>query len=93
MPTNLPMFNTWKYGPEGKVENLKTSHDYETARSSQHQACNRCHEKKVSCFRKELFWELLVLRLPVTYYGNAVIPIGFISISWKGIRLGACMAS
>ncbi|EFZ03285.1 hypothetical protein X797_004670 [Metarhizium robertsii] len=41
------MFGTWKYGRgQGQVENLKTSHDYETARSNQHQACNRCHVKK-----------------------------------------------
>ncbi|KAG8414022.1 hypothetical protein J3458_011676 [Metarhizium acridum] len=44
------MFGTWKYGKgQGQVENLKTSHDYETARSNQHQACNGCHEKKLKC--------------------------------------------
>ncbi|EFY91097.1 hypothetical protein MAC_02768 [Metarhizium acridum CQMa 102] len=47
------MFGTWKYGKgQGQVENLKTSHDYETARSNQHQACNRCHEKKIDLSQK-----------------------------------------
>ncbi|KAJ6439436.1 fungal zn(2)-Cys(6) binuclear cluster domain-containing protein [Purpureocillium lavendulum] len=41
------MFGTWKYDPEtDQVQNLRRAYDPITARSSQHQACNRCHEKK-----------------------------------------------
>lgn len=42
------MFATWKFNPETKeVQSIRQAFDPETARSSQHQACNRCHEKKV----------------------------------------------
>jgi hypothetical protein len=42
------MFGTWKYDPEtDEVQNLRRAFDPITARSSQHQACDRCHEKKV----------------------------------------------
>ncbi|CAH0032369.1 unnamed protein product [Clonostachys rhizophaga] len=44
------MFGTWKYDPEtDEVQNLRQAFDPITARSSQHQACNRCHEKKLKC--------------------------------------------
>ena len=44
----VPMFGTWKYDPEtDQVQNLRRAFDPVTARSSQHQACNRCHLKKV----------------------------------------------
>ncbi|KJZ72697.1 hypothetical protein HIM_07889 [Hirsutella minnesotensis 3608] len=44
------MFGTWKYDPEtDEVQNLRKAYDPITARSSQHQACNRCHEKKLKC--------------------------------------------
>ncbi|KAM4060727.1 fungal zn(2)-Cys(6) binuclear cluster domain-containing protein [Hirsutella rhossiliensis] len=44
------MFGTWKYDPEtDEVQNLRRAYDPITARSSQHQACNRCHEKKLKC--------------------------------------------
>ena len=44
------MFGTWKYDPEtDEVQNLRQAFDPITARSSQHQACDRCHEKKVRC--------------------------------------------
>ncbi|OAQ79730.1 fungal zn(2)-Cys(6) binuclear cluster domain-containing protein [Purpureocillium lilacinum] len=44
------MFGTWKYDPEtDQVQNLRRAYDPITARSSQHQACNRCHEKKLKC--------------------------------------------
>jgi hypothetical protein len=46
--TRVAMFGTWKYDPEtDEVQNLRRAYDPITARSSQHQACNRCHEKKV----------------------------------------------
>jgi hypothetical protein len=42
------MFNTWKYDPEtDEVQSLRQAFDPISARSSQHQACDRCHEKKV----------------------------------------------
>jgi len=42
------MFGTWKYDPEtDQMRNLRRAYDPITARSWQHQACNRCHEKKV----------------------------------------------
>lgn len=42
------MFGIWKYDHEtDEVQNLRQAWDPVTARSSQHQACNRCHEKKV----------------------------------------------
>ncbi|PHH59236.1 hypothetical protein CDD81_3536 [Ophiocordyceps australis] len=44
------MFGTWKYDPEtDEVQNLRRAYDPITARSSQHQACNRCHAKKLKC--------------------------------------------
>lgn len=44
------MFGTWKYDPEtAEVQNLRKAFDPITARSSQHQACDRCHEKKLKC--------------------------------------------
>ncbi|KAI9170886.1 hypothetical protein HJFPF1_00362 [Paramyrothecium foliicola] len=44
------MFNTWKYDPEtDEMHQLHIAHDPITARSSQHQACDRCHEKKLKC--------------------------------------------
>ncbi|KFH48461.1 hypothetical protein ACRE_006200 [Hapsidospora chrysogenum ATCC 11550] len=44
------MFGTWKYDPEtDEVQSLRQAFDPVTARSSQHQACNRCHEKKLRC--------------------------------------------
>ncbi|PHH69078.1 hypothetical protein CDD82_95 [Ophiocordyceps australis] len=44
------MFGTWKYDPEtDQVQNLRRAYDPITARSSQHQACNRCHAKKLKC--------------------------------------------
>lgn len=47
-PTLDAMFQTWKYDPEtDEVQSLRQAFDPITARSSQHQACNRCHEKKV----------------------------------------------
>ncbi|POR35271.1 Uncharacterized protein TPAR_04551 [Tolypocladium paradoxum] len=43
------MFGTWRVDPETeKLENLRRAYDPITARSSQHQACDRCHEKKAS---------------------------------------------
>ncbi|PHH79476.1 hypothetical protein CDD80_4703 [Ophiocordyceps camponoti-rufipedis] len=44
------MFGTWKYDPEtDEVQNLRRAYDPITARSNQHQACDRCHEKKLKC--------------------------------------------
>ncbi|KND94583.1 hypothetical protein TOPH_00815 [Tolypocladium ophioglossoides CBS 100239] len=44
------MFGTWRVDPETeKLENLRRAYDPITARSSQHQACDRCHEKKLKC--------------------------------------------
>ncbi|KEY70346.1 hypothetical protein S7711_06820 [Stachybotrys chartarum IBT 7711] len=44
------MFNTWKYDPEtDEVQSLRQAFDPISARSSQHQACDRCHEKKLKC--------------------------------------------
>ncbi|UNI24213.1 hypothetical protein JDV02_009979 [Purpureocillium takamizusanense] len=44
------MFGTWKYDPEtDQMRNLRRAYDPITARSWQHQACNRCHEKKLRC--------------------------------------------
>ncbi|KAK4081457.1 transcriptional regulator family: Fungal Specific TF [Purpureocillium lilacinum] len=44
------MFGTWKYDPEtDQMRNLRRAYDPITARSWQHQACNRCHEKKLKC--------------------------------------------
>lgn len=43
------MFQTFKYDPEtDQVQNIRSTFDPVTARSSQHQACDRCHEKKVN---------------------------------------------
>lgn len=42
------MFGTWKYDPEtDEVQSVRNGFDPVTARSSSHQACDRCHEKKV----------------------------------------------
>lgn len=47
-PTTI-MFNTWKYDAEtDQVQSVRNGFDPVTARSSSHQACDRCHEKKVS---------------------------------------------
>ncbi|KAF4977723.1 hypothetical protein FZEAL_5817 [Fusarium zealandicum] len=44
------MFGTWKYDPEtDEVQSLRNGFDPVTARSSSHQACDRCHEKKLKC--------------------------------------------
>ncbi|KAH7257776.1 hypothetical protein BKA59DRAFT_508671 [Fusarium tricinctum] len=44
------MFGTWKYDPEtDEVQSLRNGFDPVTARSSSHQACDRCHEKKLRC--------------------------------------------
>ncbi|KAL7794212.1 hypothetical protein V8C37DRAFT_72179 [Trichoderma ceciliae] len=44
------MFNTFKYDPETKsVQELRRASDPISARSSQHQACNNCHTKKLKC--------------------------------------------
>ncbi|KAM0251704.1 hypothetical protein ACHAQJ_008025 [Trichoderma viride] len=44
------MFNTFKYDPETKsVQELRRASDPISARSSQHQACNNCHDKKLKC--------------------------------------------
>ncbi|KAH8179068.1 fungal zn(2)-Cys(6) binuclear cluster domain-containing protein [Sarocladium implicatum] len=44
------MFEIWKYDPEtDEVQSLRRAFDPATARSSQHQACDRCHEKKLKC--------------------------------------------
>ncbi|KAH6889457.1 hypothetical protein B0T10DRAFT_488022 [Thelonectria olida] len=44
------MFGTWKYDPEtDEVQSLRNAFDPVTARSSSHQACDRCHEKKLRC--------------------------------------------
>ncbi|KAF7558461.1 hypothetical protein G7046_g5701 [Stylonectria norvegica] len=44
------MFGTWKYDPEtDEVQNLRRAFDPISARSSSHQACDRCHEKKLKC--------------------------------------------
>ncbi|KAL7907001.1 hypothetical protein GGI35DRAFT_101748 [Trichoderma velutinum] len=44
------MFNTFKYDPETKsVQELRRASDPISARSSQHQACNNCHAKKLKC--------------------------------------------
>ncbi|KAF5018834.1 hypothetical protein F66182_9163 [Fusarium sp. NRRL 66182] len=41
------MFGTWKYDPEtDEVQSVRNGFDPVTARSSSHQACDRCHEKK-----------------------------------------------
>lgn len=46
--TILVMFGTWKYNRETQeVQSLPQVFDPVTGRSSQHHACNRCHEKKV----------------------------------------------
>lgn len=43
------MFATWKYDRDtSEVQNIRLAYDPISARSSQHQACDRCHEKKVS---------------------------------------------
>lgn len=42
------MFATWKYDRDtSEVHNIRLAFDPISARSSQHQACDRCHEKKV----------------------------------------------
>ncbi|KAF5582936.1 transcription factor [Fusarium pseudocircinatum] len=44
------MFGTWKYDPEtDEVQSVRNGFDPVTARSSSHQACDRCHEKKLKC--------------------------------------------
>ncbi|KAJ3487534.1 hypothetical protein NLG97_g6392 [Lecanicillium saksenae] len=44
------MFATWKYDRDtAEVQNIRLAYDPISARSSQHQACDRCHEKKSSC--------------------------------------------
>ncbi|KAL7926396.1 hypothetical protein ACQKWADRAFT_280171 [Trichoderma austrokoningii] len=44
------MFNTFKYDPEtNSVQELRRASDPVSARSSQHQACNNCHAKKLKC--------------------------------------------
>ncbi|KAH6977251.1 hypothetical protein BKA56DRAFT_674086 [Ilyonectria sp. MPI-CAGE-AT-0026] len=44
------MFGTWKYDPEtDEVQSVRNAFDPVTARSSSHQACDRCHEKKLKC--------------------------------------------
>ncbi|KAL6901218.1 hypothetical protein GGI43DRAFT_404292 [Trichoderma evansii] len=44
------MFNTFKYDPEtNSVQELRRASDPISARSSQHQACNNCHAKKLKC--------------------------------------------
>ncbi|KAJ4248671.1 hypothetical protein NW762_012508 [Fusarium torreyae] len=44
------MFGTWKYDPEtDEVQSVRNGFDPVTARSSSHQACDRCHEKKLRC--------------------------------------------
>ncbi|KAK5997728.1 hypothetical protein PT974_00085 [Cladobotryum mycophilum] len=44
------MFSTFKYDPETReVQELRSAFDPVTARSSQHQACNNCHAKKLKC--------------------------------------------
>ncbi|RDA94678.1 hypothetical protein CP533_2452 [Ophiocordyceps camponoti-saundersi (nom. inval.)] len=44
------MFGTWRYDPEtDEVHNLRRAYDPITARSNLHQACDRCHEKKLKC--------------------------------------------
>jgi hypothetical protein len=45
---HITMFGTWKYDPEtDEVQSVRNGFDPVTARSSSHQACDRCHEKKV----------------------------------------------
>ncbi|KAL6864530.1 hypothetical protein J3F83DRAFT_140371 [Trichoderma novae-zelandiae] len=44
------MFNTFKIDPEtNSVQELRRASDPISARSSQHQACNNCHAKKLKC--------------------------------------------
>ncbi|KAM3428539.1 hypothetical protein MY4824_008755 [Beauveria thailandica] len=44
------MFATWKYDRDtAEVQNIRLAFDPISARSSQHQACDRCHEKKLKC--------------------------------------------
>ncbi|KAK7419204.1 hypothetical protein QQZ08_010973 [Neonectria magnoliae] len=44
------MFGTWKYDAEtDEVQSVRNAFDPVTARSSSHQACDRCHEKKLKC--------------------------------------------
>ncbi|OAQ96281.1 hypothetical protein LLEC1_06522 [Akanthomyces lecanii] len=44
------MFATWKYDRDtSEVQNIRLAYDPISARSSQHQACDRCHEKKLKC--------------------------------------------
>ncbi|KAJ6781067.1 hypothetical protein PWT90_09757 [Aphanocladium album] len=44
------MFATWKYDRDtAEVQNIRLAYDPISARSSQHQACDRCHEKKLKC--------------------------------------------
>ncbi|PTD11914.1 hypothetical protein FCULG_00004413, partial [Fusarium culmorum] len=48
--THTTMFGTWKYDPEtDEVQSVRNGFDPVTARSSSHQACDRCHEKKLRC--------------------------------------------
>lgn len=53
--TQSAMFGTWKYDPEtDEVQSVRNGFDPVTARSSSHQACDRCHEKKVRLRRPGL---------------------------------------
>lgn len=55
------MFNTFKYDPEtNSVQELRRASDPISARSSQHQACNNCHAKKVR--HRKSHWNHLVCR-------------------------------
>lgn len=55
LQTQSAMFGTWKYDPEtDEVQSVRNGFDPVTARSSSHQACDRCHEKKVRLRRPGL---------------------------------------
>lgn len=50
------MFNTLKLDRETyEMQNIREAYDPVSARSSSHQACDRCHEKKV---RRSCPWSL-----------------------------------
>ncbi|CEJ81781.1 hypothetical protein VHEMI01892 [[Torrubiella] hemipterigena] len=44
------MFATWKFDQEtSEIQSIRQTYDPVSARSNQHQACDRCHEKKLKC--------------------------------------------
>jgi hypothetical protein len=51
MGSSSGSFNIWKYGKDpNDVKNLRSATDLASASSSQHTACDRCHDKKVCLY-------------------------------------------